>query len=668
MATNISPGVYTKIVDISAYVAAVPGTIGMVCALTKKGEDNVLKLVSSRADLIAEYGEPNIQEYGKNYGQGLYIAYNFLGESGNLYFCRCMPDDAAFANIRIDVDLGSSDATAAVQTSYLASTNANTINELKTNLEASGDISPLCVLRPIGRGEYYNSLSVRFTEVSNPLLTGVYVMDVYEKQSDGSEVIIESFECSFDPNAADLTGDSIFLPYVLEQYSAVLRCEMKLMSDAYTSGYELIAKVYDKNIGSVSVTDSDATASNSATLVDTKQDFSDWESTSYPLTYCVKVKDGKGNTLTGWLGASSGTDNDTIAIYDSRLVGGNQNWIGGSDNFNNPSGEITYEVRKCLASVADGFTSSDPVPFKKGSEGSLLTASGDFNSTGTGGGKDCLADGYTGTLVSKTDGSSYVDDVLDTENIYFSLVFDAGYHKDVKTQMVDMVMTRRDCVAILDNGHNTSTNAALTARQDDHPYNTFYAAIYESYNKVYDTFTGQDVLFSPIYHMSYLLPRNDNVAELWYAVAGFNRATIQSIKELEFNPRLGDRDSLYQKQINPLVKFNPGYVPWGQLTTQAKASAMQDLNIVRLYLYCKRALEEFCRYFIFEQNDAITWGQVSGAIVEFLEDVKKRRGLYGYSVEVGATAYEIKRKTFHCNVLLRPTRVVEKIDLNFYIE
>lgn len=41
MATNISPGVYTKIVDISAYVAAVPGTIGMVCALTKKGEDNV---------------------------------------------------------------------------------------------------------------------------------------------------------------------------------------------------------------------------------------------------------------------------------------------------------------------------------------------------------------------------------------------------------------------------------------------------------------------------------------------------------------------------------------------------------------------------------------------------------------------------------------------------
>jgi len=125
---------------------------------------------------------------------------------------------------------------------------------------------------------------------------------------------------------------------------------------------------------------------------------------------------------------------------------------------------------------------------------------------------------------------------------------------------------------------------------------------------------------------------------------------------------------MYLKQLNPIVKFNPGYVVWGQLTTQAKASALQDLNIVRLVLYCKRALSEYCRYFIFEQNDAITWNMVSGDIVEFLEVVKKRRGLYDYSVEVSATNYEKKRKIFHVNVILNPTRVVEKIELNFFIK
>ena len=124
---------------------------------------------------------------------------------------------------------------------------------------------------------------------------------------------------------------------------------------------------------------------------------------------------------------------------------------------------------------------------------------------------------------------------------------------------------------------------------------------------------------------------------------------------------------MYLKQLNPIVKFNPGYVVWGQLTSQAKASALQDLNIVRLVLYVKRALEEYCRFFIFEQNDTITWSLVSGQIVAFLEVIRKKRGLHNYTVEVGASEYERKTKKFHVNVTLDPTRVVEQIELNFFI-
>jgi len=165
-----------------------------------------------------------------------------------------------------------------------------------------------------------------------------------------------------------------------------------------------------------------------------------------------------------------------------------------------------------------------------------------------------------------------------------------------------------------------------------------------------------------------LLPRNDNIAELWFAAAGFSRGAIDNIKELRYNPRLGQRDQMYLKQLNPIVQFSAGYVVWGQLTAQAKASALQDLNIVRLVLYCKRALEQFCRFFIFEQNDPITWGEVGGAITEFLEVIKNKRGLDAYTVEVGATDYERKTKTFHVNIVLEPTRVVEKIELNFFIK
>lgn len=645
---NISPGVYTKIIDLSTYVQAVPSTVGLICGLSEKGRDNELVFLGSRAELISEFGEPNISKYGKSYGQGLYDAYNYLGESGSLYYIRALSDNAAYSNMRIDAAAG--DATASISITYVDS--LSTKAEIKTNLDVPTDPDfAICTLYPIGRGVYYNALGVRFTEHSNPLLDGVYVMDIYEKQSDGDDEIIESFEVSFDAEAKDSAGDSIFIQYILETYSTVLRAETTLASGAYSGGYDEVAKIYDKNIGTVSA----VTTDGSATITDNKQDFSDWEG-SVTGSYVVIATDDKGAKVWGWLGAASGDDDETCAVYTDKNLG-TQDWNTiGTTTFNASSSDISYLIKKAYANIANAFTSSEPVPLKKGSDGDLIDSDGSLNTSEA---SSVLANAYAGT----TD-----PDVLDTDTIYFTLVFDCGYPDAVKTQIYNLVTTRRDCVGILDNGDNSTYATAITSRQDDHTYNTYLCAMYESYNKVYDIFTGQDVWFSPTYHMSYLLPRNDVVGELWYAAAGYNRASIGSIKELRFNPRLGQRDQMYLKQLNPIVKFNPGYVVWGQLTTQSKASALQDLNIVRLVLYCKRALEEYCKYFIFEQNDAITWNTVSGDIVDFLEAVKRARGLYSYNVQVGATDYEKKTKTFHVNVTLEPTRVVEKIELNFYIK
>jgi len=678
MASNISPGVYTKIIDLSTFVQQVPSTIGFITGLTKKGEDNKLKFFSSRSEFIAEMGEPNIADFGTRYGQGSYCAYNYLGDSGSLFFIRAMPDTAAFANIYINAEFN--DATEEQPTmtlSYVSSANASNLNELQTALEAGATTFPLCVLRPIGRGEYYNNLSVRLVQAANPMLSGVYILDIYETQADGSEVIVESFEVSFDPRAVDSTGDSVWIQNVLASYSGILRCEMELANGEYSEGHELIIKDYDSNIGVVSVVETDA----AATLTDTKQDFSQWATGAAPFEFMVILKDGTGNELTGFLGAASGVDNETVDIWDARLVASApvQNFLPRDDvatehadaltAFDEDS-EITYVVKKSSALVGDAFTDSDPVPLKKGSDGLLFDSQGRLftDDGGINHPLDALSDGYAGLLKSAVDGTTLVDDVFDSENIYFSLVFDCGYPTEVKQQISALCQTRRDCMGIMDNGNNDTYSDAMTARLDDNTFNNYFVALFESYNKVYDTFTGRDVWFSPIYHMSYLMPRNDRIGEIWFAAAGFNRGSIDSIKELKYNPRLGQRDQMYLKQLNPIVKFNPGYTVFGQLTSQAKPSALQDINIVRLVLYAKRALEQYCRFFIFEQNDAITWSSVAGDINLFLEQIKKKRGLYNYSVDVGATEYEKKTKTFHVNVTLEPTRVVEKIELNFFIK
>jgi len=660
MATNISPGVYTKIIDLSTYVQTVPGTIGMLCALTKKGRDNQLLFVGSRSELISEWGEPNITDYGKNYGQGPYMAYNFLGESGSLYFMRCLPDNATFSNLLISGYLDSGDATASIILSY--SDDVNTFNDIDTKLISVPPLFPICILIPIGRGEYYNSIGVRLTAHSNPMVNDIYVLDIYEKQSDGSDVIVESFEVSFDPTARDSSGDSIWITYVLEQYSKILRADMTLLSGEYTGGYDLLIKVFDRNIGDVTIDMTPGTAN----ITDTKQVFIDWQDADEAgeATYMVVAKDGFGNKIWGWLGLADGLDYDSIHVFNGRnLSTSTRGWAGNTTGFNTSS-EITYVIKKADTQISTAFVSSNPVPLKKGSDGDIKNADGTFNPTK---GELCLVNGYAGLLTNPVTGQ-VEDSVLDTENYYFSMIFDCGYTDNVKTQISTLVQTRRDCVAILDNGDNSTFSNSITQRASEHVYNTYLCALYEEYNKVFDVFTGLDVWFSPVYHMSYILPRNDQVAELWFAAAGFNRAAIDSIKDLRFNPKLGQRDQMYLKQLNPIVKFAQGYVVWGQLTTQAKASALQDLNIVRLVLYIKRALEQYCRFFIFEQNDAITWSRVADDIVGFLDDIRRRRGLYDFAVDVGASEYEIKRKTFHVNVSLNPTRVVEKIELNFFIK
>jgi len=642
MAAHVSPGVYTKIIDLSEYVAKVPATIGFLPVLCKKGPDNKLTFVGSPSEYISKFGEPNILEFGSAYSQAPYFAYNFLNVSGALYTMRCLPDDATYANLFLWVTDDHADGQVEIQ----KKANQNSLEELETSLVGDTTSFGLLCFYPIGRGDYYNDISIVISEHANPMYYGVYILDIYEKQSDGDEVIIESFEFSLDPEALDASGASLYIEDVLKTYSSVLRCKV---SDV---GYANSLKVLDFNRGKVTVN----TTSGSATITDNRQDFTDWDSASGSLAaYYITAIDGRGNKLKGWLGPID-TDEHTITVWDSRdMSTATQAWIGSISDFDVNS-DISYKIIKLPIDITGVFSSTDPEALGKGSDGSLYI-NGQFNPTVA---TQILADAYVGLID---------DRILDTDDIYFNIVWDGAYPKDVKDQAVRLASElRRDCIAIVDNGDNPTFNDAITSRKTLYTYNTKYAAIYEGYNKVYDVFTGRDVWFSPLYHMSTIIPLNDTVSEVWYAPAGFNRAAIQNIKELRYNPRLTQRDQLYLKQLNPIVKFSNGYTVWGQLTSQTKPSALQDLNIMRLILYCQRAIEKFCQYFIFELNDQVTWNQVAGNITLFLEDIKNRRGLYSYNVEVGATEYEIKTKTFHVNVILNPTRVVEHIELNFLIK
>ena len=579
----VSPGVFWKLIDLSAYVRNVPSTIGFIAIVSEKGRDNELIFTNAR-DFYMEFGEPNINYGGSEYGQGMYVADSFLKNSDSLYVIRVMADTATYANMLFVGENSGEYGVDATSSLFLTAANGLNNGEEVDTVVAADDLAALelaspaylteytdaayasaLMIRGRGRGEWYNYFKISITPHANTVRAaeGIYVLDIYKRQEVqdydtdlgqwvDSYAIASTFEVSFNPEKVEY-GTSMFIEDIVNTY------------------FDDLVVVADRDM-------------------------------------CREIE------LAGcdW----------SIPFLDGAV----QLAAGGGD--------------------ADTITNATEL-LGEAYSGSLPRVNNDYQ-------------GYGNTEV--------VDEVIDTENYYFTIVLDGGYPADVKQYIYELCRDQRqDCVALMDLGDNKSPAEALTARQFTYTYNTYHCALYECYSKIYDKYTGRDLWLTPIYHMANVVPYTDRVAELWWAPAGFNRATLPNIKRLRYSPRQGDRDLLYLEQINPIVKFNAGYTVWGQLTSQKRPTAMQDLNITRLILYIKRALEQYCKFYIFELNDEDTWQEISGNIDQFLKMIQNKRGLYKYSVDVGASSYEIKSKQMHVNVTLDPTRVIEQIHLNFYV-
>ena len=385
------------------------------------------------------------------------------------------------------------------------------------------------------------------------------------------------------------------------------------------------------------------------TIYDNKQDFSEWETKSGLAGFLVIVTDEKDKKVYGFLGEIEASFNE-INVYKDKSLN-TSGWLGEESEFNFNSSRLTYVIKKSTFDIADLFSQK---PLRKGSDGSLLS----YGVLSTSSALSLLSKGYSGELD---------EDVLN-ENIYYDLVFDAGYPSEIKDEIAALCESREDCIAILDNTDTKSRSESLSERKNHQDYNSKYVSIFEPYTKIYDIYTGKDVWVSPTYHVSNIFAKNDSVGDQFLAAAGINRGSIDGIKDARWIANKSDRDILYQNQINPIIKTSFGYNLWTQLTSQSNASALQDINIVRLYLYVKKGVKQYLELNVFEDNDLQTLSNVKNNIVEFLENIKKRRGLFSYEIDVGTTKQELKNKTFHVNIKLGTLKTIEKIEMNLSIK
>jgi hypothetical protein len=755
MATGqmVSPGVYTSIIDLSQYLAEIPGTVGFIPILSKRGPDNKLLLVTSNEQYYSLYGQPNLSDYGVNFGQGPYVATQHLGVSSQLYVLRALPSDATYSHVVIGmqvapVDLlvegGSSSSVQSwsplqMQSFYMPAedysfvptyggetetTTASSVNHIKiletlfTDANAASkylhfDYSPgfpagdgpnssggtavsngiLMYFRTVGRGSSYNDFSISIAKNANKEMFGTYILNIYEIQASGDNAISESYTVSFDPTAVDGSGESMFIEDVVNKYSTNIICSVN------RAALRTLSSSIDGNPASESYLmqyyKNDPTLPSYITEYNVLDDNGQKTELGYKAT-AIEYSLLDFNYAQFMLNAALTNLSVARALPSSTPAEITFRNIAITEALAAVSTErVAYAAAQAAIVTAYSldimlFNNSDIVPMQLGSEGSLLYAD---QSTGKlivqpSEATQVLSDAYLGLLTKADDKpkvdaitgnmswkTQYVDEVFDLDWIYFSLVYDAGYPVDAKMAANTLAsIYRLDCMLVTDCGNNVdfydcqSFCGMNPNEEGGWLLDSKYAARFEPYSRVYDTFTGKDIWISPTYHMSQLIPLNDKLYDIWFASAGFNRATLNTVKELRWSAKLGERDNLYLMQVNPIIHFPNGYTVWGNLTTQKRPSALQDINVMRMILYIKRALEQYCKYFIFEFNDQRTWDQIKAGIIPLLDSIKARRGLVNFAIDVGATDWEFKNKVCHVNVQLTPTKVIEKIALNLYIK
>ena len=318
---------------------------------------------------------------------------------------------------------------------------------------------------------------------------------------------------------------------------------------------------------------------------------------------------------------------------------------------------------------ADGVTGFDALGNHGGSTSGQINFYENINSTNSQG--FALSSGADGT-------NGYTDalDLISNQDEYdVNLILLPGIiaaeHSTIASKAIDVCEDRADCFAVLDPVVYGSTLGAATTQAETRDSN--FAAMYWPWVKVPDSqVAGTQRWVPPSVVLGGIYAFNDRVAHPWFAPAGLNRGGITTAIQAERKLTQGNRDDLYDSNVNPIATFpGQGVTVFGQKTLQKKSSALDRINVRRLLIRVKKFVASSSRFLVFEQNTAATRRRFLGIVNPFLEQVQSQSGLNAFRVvmdETNNTPDTIDRNQLVGQLFLQPTRTAEFIVLDFTIQ
>ena len=246
----------------------------------------------------------------------------------------------------------------------------------------------------------------------------------------------------------------------------------------------------------------------------------------------------------------------------------------------------------------------------------------------------------------------------------------------IAAKVLSVCSGRKDCVGFLSPYYGDVVGVTSSATQTQNVID-FYENMQATSFGVFDN--GWKYIYDRFADKYRYVPLNGDVAGLcasvtangtpWFSPAGLNRGAIRGAVKLAFSPTKSERDTLYQKRVNPVTSLpGQGIVLFGDKTALASPSAFDRINVRRLFNVIEKTIGNAAKGVLFELNDEFTRNNFKNVVEPFLRGIQAERGITDFLVvcdTTNNTGAIIDANEFKADFYIKPARSINFITLTF---
>ena len=246
----------------------------------------------------------------------------------------------------------------------------------------------------------------------------------------------------------------------------------------------------------------------------------------------------------------------------------------------------------------------------------------------------------------------------------------------IAAKVLQVCSGRKDCVGFISPYYGDVVGVTSSATQTQNIVD-FYSNMQTTSFGVFDS--GWKYIYDRFADKYRYVPLNGDVAGLcasvtangtpWFSPAGLNRGAIRGAVKLAFSPTKSERDTLYQRRINPVTSLpGQGIVLFGDKTALASPSAFDRINVRRLFNVIEKTIGNAAKGVLFELNDEFTRNNFKNVVEPFLRGIQAERGITDFLVvcdTTNNTGAIIDANEFKADFYIKPARSINFITLTF---